>query len=236
MANQMAKSLGKRRRFAHFRPKQFSSADRLLIMAGFAPWSAITKLGDETRKSLRDDIRGNPNALRSILVSLTTYLHATKRQTAPMRFYVSTRTPYAEVVIPQNMGRWAIDLSKLSGSLTPGQEMANVFANEFYEPSKKEPPYAPFSAPMLRGGPRPPLELQRSEKTSHRWRYSVARKSSGPSRQVSLQTWILYIVRFTITGDLRKACDAFGGLATQLSYISISLHFGITEDASFAIA
>ena len=206
-------------------------------MSASRPGPQLQNLATKRENPYAMTLWGNSNDPRSTLVSLTTYLPAaeTKNLTEAI-LSVDANSHYEEVVIPQNMGRWAIDLSKLSGSLTPGQEMANVFANEFYEPSKKEPPYAPFSAPMLRGGPRPPLELQRSEKTSHRWRYSVARKSSGPSRQVSLQTWILYIVRFTITGDLRKACDAFGGLATQLSYISISLHFGITEDASFAIA
>ena len=37
------------------------------------------------------------------------------------------------------MERWAVDLRKLGGFLIPDQEMADVFANEIYEASKKDP-------------------------------------------------------------------------------------------------
>ena len=52
------------------------------------------------------------------------------------------------------MGRWAVDLSKLSGFLAPDQEMANVFSNETYGASKKDPPFAPFVVPEFHGKPR----------------------------------------------------------------------------------
>ena len=75
---------------------------------------------------------------------------------------MSTWAPYEEVVIPQNMERWAIDLSKLSGFLIPDQDLANVFSMEFYEASKKEPPFAPYVPPLSCMGNRgPPFAIPR---------------------------------------------------------------------------
>ena len=78
--------------------------------------------------------------------------------------------------------------------------------------------------------------MQSLEKASQYWRNSVARKSSDPSLQVSLQGRILHILRFTITGDLCNSWEVFGGLAAQLSRISIAPRLAVTEYASFAIA
>ena len=77
---------------------------------------------------------------------------------------------YEEAAVPQNMGRWAIGIGKLSGVLIPNQEMASAFSGEFCEASKRGPTYAPFSAPMLRwrwggvwgGGATPPPPRNRA--------------------------------------------------------------------------
>ena len=44
------------------------------------------------------------------------------------------------------------------------------------------------------------------------------------------------LLRFALTGDLCNSWKAVGGLAAQLSHISIALHLGIAENAAFAIA
>ena len=53
----MIKSLGRRRRFEHFKTSDFAQAARLFAKVGFASWSAIAKLDEETRKFLREDLR-----------------------------------------------------------------------------------------------------------------------------------------------------------------------------------
>ena len=51
---------------------------------------------------------------------------------------------------------------------------------------------------------------------------SIAHKGRDPSHQVSLHDWVLYVLRFILTGDLRNAWKEFGGLCAQLSFLSIA--------------
>ena len=55
----MRDSLAHRTRFKGFAKKHFVDADDLLVQAGFSTWRKIAKLDDETRKSLRGDLRKN---------------------------------------------------------------------------------------------------------------------------------------------------------------------------------
>ena len=89
---------------------------------------------------------------------------------------VDANPPYEEVAIPHNMEHLAIDLSKLTGFLIPDQDMANGFSKEFYEASKKQPPYAPFVVPKLHEKPWV-VPMQSREKASKYWGYSVSHKS-----------------------------------------------------------
>ena len=57
LARQMVGSLGKRSKFAHFDRKHFSSAAKLFAQAGSPSRTAISKLGDETRRFIREDLR-----------------------------------------------------------------------------------------------------------------------------------------------------------------------------------
>ena len=78
--------------------------------------------------------------------------------------------------------------------------MKNAFSKEFYEAPKQEPPYTPFAIPRLREQQwPPPLSRERAAKF---WRESIARKASGPTQKVSLQSWAPYIIRFFLAGDL----------------------------------
>ena len=43
------------------------------------------------------------------------------------------------------------------------------------------------------------------------------------------------MLRFIFTGDLCNAWKEFGGLATQLSFLSVALHLGVIESAAYAI-
>ena len=145
--------------------------------------------------------------------------------------------PYEEVAIPQKMERWAVDLSSLTGLLVPDQDMANVFPKEFYEASKKEPPSTPFVVPKFQDKPWL-VPLQSHERAAKYWREreTVAHKARDPSHQVSLHAWILYLLRFILTGDLCNDWKDFGGLSAQLCHLSVALHLGVAENAAFAIA
>ena len=131
------------------------------------------------------------------------------------------------------MERWAAGLSKLSGLLAPNQEMANVFDMEFYEAGKKKPPFTPFVGHKFQDKPWI-VPLQSHERASKYWRETVAHKARDPSQKVGLQAWILYSIRFIITGDLCNDWKDFGGLSAQLRHLGVALHLGVTENAAFA--
>ena len=133
------------------------------------------------------------------------------------------------------MDRRTAGLKKLSGILVPDREMENVCHKEFFEASKKEPPFAPFVVPKFQDK-HWLVPLQSRDRAAKYWRETVDRKARDPSHQVSLQAWILYLVRFIFTGDLCNDWDMFGGLSSQLSHLSIGLHLCITENAPRAIS
>ena len=237
LTNQMIKSLGQRNRFAHFKNSQFGDAAKLFVKAGFYSWTAISKMDDETRKFLREDLRKkfHCSALELSLINdiFTHYENDRPRRTGskdPKR-----EPPYEEIVIPQLMQRWAVDLSKLSGFFIPDQEMTNVFSKEIYEASKKDPPFTPFVVPKFHDKPWA-VPLLSHERAGKYWRENIAHKGRDPSQQVSLQAWVLYHLRFIICGDLCNAWRDFGGLSAQLSHLSIVLHLGVIESAAFAIS
>ena len=155
LSRQMAKSLGKRHRFAHFRGKQFLIAAALFVRAGFASWSAITKLEDETRKFLREDLRGKfkRSAIDLSLINDVFTHYENEKPHRPSGSKRRREPPYEEVIIPQNMERWNIDLSTPQGLFVPDQDMADMFSKEFYDASKKEPHDTPFAAPSCMKNP-----------------------------------------------------------------------------------
>ena len=78
--------------------------------------------------------------------------------------------------------------------------------------------------------------MQFHERASKYWRETVANKARDPSHQVNLQAWILYFLRFILTGDLCNSWKDSGGLSSKLHQLSIVPHLGITENDAFEIA
>ena len=145
------------------------------------------------------------------------------------------REKFEEVVIPHRISRWAANLSSLGGFLLPDQEMKNVSPKEFYDAGRKGPPYTPFVVPKLREKPWM-VPLASHERAAKSWRESANHKARDNAQQVNLQAWILYMLRFILTGDLCDSWQHFGGLSAQLSLLSIVLHLAVVETANFAIA
>ena len=155
----MIKSLGRRHRFEHFRSSDFGQAARLFAKVGFTSWPAIAKLDEETRKFLREDLRKahkcSARELSLVNDIFTYYENEKPRRASPKEAGWRREPPYEELVIPQMVERWTVNLSTLGGYLIPDQEMTNMFSKEFYEASKKEPPYTPYVLPELHKKPWP---------------------------------------------------------------------------------
>ena len=69
----------------------------------------------------------------------------------------------------------------------------------------------------------------------------MARNDSAPhetkesSLQVSIQEWMLYILRSILVVDLSDDWSAFGCHAAQLSHLAFALHIATAENATVAI-
>ena len=141
---------------------------------------------------------------------------------------------FEEPVIPARLRRWSADLSQIAAYLVPGQDMANVFAREFHLAEKKGPPSTPLVCPDLSKRPWC-APLGSHERSNKSWRDSVARKHKDSPQQISLQSYLLYNLRFLLTGDMLVAWHSFGGLSAQWYHISIVLHLAVVESVTFAL-
>ena len=123
-----------------------------MYRAGFTSRKAISKLVDETRRFLMDDLRAaGCSAIQLALINDIFAHYETDKDMAKTSAGFSAsgekETKFEEIVIPNRMRRWAADLSGLSAFFVPDQEMANVFAKEFDEATRKDPPFIPFAVP-----------------------------------------------------------------------------------------
>ena len=114
--------------------------------------------------------------------------------------------------------------------------MANFFSKGFAEAAKKDPPFAPFAVPKISDKPWIAPLRPRERAAKFRTDDIQRKKSMGDPHHVSLQSWVLYMIRFIFTGDLSDVWSSFGGISSQLSHWSIALRQAVTETASFAIA
>ena len=100
----------------------------------------------------------------------------------------------------------------------------------------KVPSYTPFAIPQLDKEPRcDPSAGHRS--SIARWRENSRHKnrSSAPI-SIPCQDWVLYNIRFLITGELCGAWRSFGGLAAQLPHVDIVLNIAKTENIPTALS
>ena len=132
------------------------------------------------------------------------------------------------------MRRWSADLSYLDAFLKPDQDMANLFTKESDIAGKRAIRLPPSVVPELRKKPRC-VPLVSHERANLAWRDITSTKIKDPPRQVSLQAWLLYTVRYIFTGDLDDSWYAFGGLSAQLNHLSVLRHLAVTEYATLAI-
>ena len=92
-------------------------ASRLLDKFGFASWPAVARLGEETRKFHREDLRAvrkRSGRELSLVGDILSFLRKCKPRMASSKG--RREPPYAELAIPQNTERWFVDLCKLTGA------------------------------------------------------------------------------------------------------------------------
>ena len=236
MADQMRENLEGRSKFTHFKSHHYKDAALLFTQCGFDSWETISKLTEETRKYLREDLRKvhkcTANQLSLINEIFSHYELDKGRDTSQTK---EKDVKFEEPVIPNRLRRWTADLSQISAFLIPDQEMANVFAREFHLAEKKDPPFIPLVVPDLSKKPWC-VPLASHERANKSWKDSVQHKNKDQTQLINLQSYLLYNLRFLLTGDMLDAWHSFGGLSAQLNHLSIVLHLAVVESVSYALS
>ena len=88
-------------------------------------------------------------------------------------------------------------------------------------------PYIPFVTPKPHEHPWS-VDLPIHDRANMAWMDSSPHKTKNIPQEVSIQAWLLYYVRYILVGDLLDAWSSFGGLAAQLSHLSIAPHLAVT--------
>ena len=129
-----------------------------------------------------------------------------------------------------------VDLRHLSAFLKPSQEMANFICHELARGKNKVPTYTPFIVPELSKAPCP-VASQSLSSALAKWQSGArqAQRASEP-QLVPFQAWLLYQLRFVFTAEICGAWQLFGGLAAQLSHLSIVLHLSTVETMAVALS
>ena len=112
--------------------------------------------------------------------------------------------------------------------------MENIPTKEMTIAQKKGPPYTAFVTPKPHERPWR-VDLPCRKRTNKAWKDSVPNKSKDSPQQVSIQAWLLYMLRFILVGDLLDAWSSFGGLSDQLGHLSIALHIATVANVTLSI-
>ena len=96
----MRANLEGRSKFNHFRAHHFQEAGRLLSKAGFQDWETISRLDEQTRKYLREDLR--KEGVAAVQLSIVTEIsHHYENEKPP-----KTDSPDEEPLRRLNLKSW----------------------------------------------------------------------------------------------------------------------------------
>ena len=139
---------------------------------------------------------------------------------------------FAEPNIPHALSSFTAQLSTISTVLQPTQEMVNLVAEEMARAAAFPPPYKPYITVDYTAHPwLPRIATHIASLTA--WRARVQRIPN--KHDISFQMWLRHHLRFLVTADLCHAWQPFGGLAAQLSQLTVLLALASTETCSFAM-
>ena len=132
-----------------------------------------------------------------------------------------------EIAIDRRMRDWSVSLTGIAGSLQPEQDMTNYFSSELEKGRISRPPYVPYvTVDSLASYPwMPPDEPH--NKALERWKtnQSTFHRMTG-DQDLSLGQYVLYRMRFVLSGDLAGDWSDFGGLTAQINNIAYRIRRG----------
>ena len=135
----------------------------------------------------------------------------------------SANIKFTELDIPRALSDYSPSLAGIAGFLRPTQAMVNMIRKEIAEAANKDPPFLPFIVPKLSTVPWRPDTTDHDQAISGWKAYAKNRKTGQAALELSIQSFLLFQLRFILAADVCQAWLPFGGLAPQLSHLSIIL-------------
>ena len=143
---------------------------------------------------------------------------------------------FTELDIPQDLATFRPNLSTLSASFRPEQEMENWANRQRAISPIKDQPFVPYLIPNLAEAPWLPPTTDRSSARTSWVAFSKQARWPASPQEISIQFFSLYQIRFLFAGVLCKAFDSFGGLALQLTHLSTVINLSIADSVGVALA
>ena len=143
---------------------------------------------------------------------------------------------FAELDIPRIFLTYTPLMSGLSALFRPSQDMVNFASKELAQAASKDPPYTPYLTPNLHLRPWMPETSDRLVAQAQWESYAKSSKKAQLPLELSIQSFLLYQLRFVLAADLCSAWQGFGGLGSQLSHLSTVLNLAVLETVGIAIS
>ena len=228
LAAAIAEATQGREEFARFEDEDFELAAGYFAKFGFLTLEDIKKAKTKARDFFIEDLRAERlaiNDIRLVLEIFELFPPAAKNRNAK-------NPEFEEICIPARMKSLALNFEQLRGRLRPDQQMANAISAELARALATTPTYTPFVTVELVKKPWAPNSADHV-KAVESW---AARMKNFKSPQpLSIQAWLLYMLRFLIAADVCKAWESFGGMIAQVNNLGAILNIAITENVATAI-
>ena len=138
---------------------------------------------------------------------------------------------FNESHLPKRLKDSKADLSSLSGTLKPVQEMVNWVSEQLARGEANPQPYHPYLVPNYHDHPWLPRANAHINALSA-WKS----KNRGSKKQaISFQMWLRHHFRFVISAEICNAWSPFVVLVAQMNHIAVILSIASIENSAFAI-
>lgn len=125
----------------------------MFVASGCDRWWGIRVLEEGIRKFIRGDLREDGCASRTLCLVNDVFSHYANKKPRSSGTDAKREIPFGDVMIPERMIGWNVNMGSLPVSLAPYRDMGNVFTKAMAAAAKKGPPFSPFAAPQLRKAP-----------------------------------------------------------------------------------
>ena len=222
----IAEGVKERAEFTRFCPDTVATTATILVRFGIETFEEL--------RSTRADQRSHflADAKKSYRFKSMKMIHELFATFPPLKKGRNiTAMDFNEIQITQRLKSLKLDLSSISGTLRPVQEMVNAISEEIARGEANPQSFHPYVIPNYHEHPW--LPRNNAHITAyHTWKNKI----TGPKKPaISLQMWLHHHLRFVIAAEMCSLWTPFGGVAAQFNHIAVLLTLSTLESAGFAI-